>query len=103
MYVYISLKLFFILLYSCYFSVDCSEEIFDFSAGEMTSAKIKHMKTSLGGEFSLIFQLCQFVLSESQNPTLLVATLEVNYKSRLLPSATNVVCNEWGSVHWNIS
>lgn len=53
-----------------------SEEVFDFSLGQMTQAKAKHLKDSMCQEFGLIFQLCQFVLENSQNASLVVSTLE---------------------------
>lgn len=39
-----------------------SEEVFDFSSGQMTQAKAKHLKDTMCGEFSEIFQLCSFVM-----------------------------------------
>lgn len=39
-----------------------SEEVFDFSAGNMTQMKAKHLKDTMCSEFSQIFELCQFVL-----------------------------------------
>lgn len=39
-----------------------SEEVFDFSSGQMTQAKAKHLKDTMCGEFSEIFQLCNFVM-----------------------------------------
>ena len=51
-----------------------SEEVFDFSNENMTTAKIKHMKESLNEEFSQIFQLCEFILEASQKTSLLKAT-----------------------------
>ncbi|XP_018334478.1 exportin-1 [Agrilus planipennis] len=53
-----------------------SEELFDFSSGQITQTKAKHLKDSMCSEFSQIFQLCQFVLENSQNPPLVCATLE---------------------------
>ena len=53
-----------------------SEEVFDFSRDQMVTEKVKRMKESLNGEFSQIFQLCQFVLERSQKPTLLRVTLK---------------------------
>ncbi|CAG0882753.1 unnamed protein product [Darwinula stevensoni] len=53
-----------------------SEEVFDFSGGQMTQTKAKHMKDTMCAEFSQIFQLCQFVLDNSQNIPLVGATLE---------------------------
>ncbi|XP_045927344.1 exportin-1-like [Micropterus dolomieu] len=53
-----------------------SEEVFDFSSGQMTQVKAKHLKDSMCNEFSQIFQLCQFVMENSQNAPLVHATLE---------------------------
>ncbi|PFX29369.1 Exportin-1 [Stylophora pistillata] len=53
-----------------------SEEVFDFSSGQMTQTKAKHLKDSMCSEFLQIFTLCQFVLGNSQNVTLIGATLE---------------------------
>lgn len=53
-----------------------SEEVFDFSRDSMTAAKMRTLKESLNGEFSAIFELCQLVLENSQNPSLVLATLE---------------------------
>ncbi|XP_075993029.1 exportin-1 [Genypterus blacodes] len=53
-----------------------SEEVFDFSIGQMTQVKAKHLKDSMCNEFSQIFQLCQFVMENSQNAPLVHATLE---------------------------
>ncbi|AES93816.2 hypothetical protein MtrunA17_Chr5g0395621 [Medicago truncatula] len=52
-----------------------SEEVFDFSRGEMTQLKIKELKQSLNSEFQLIHELCLFVLSVSQRTELIRATL----------------------------
>ncbi|CAD5118443.1 DgyrCDS7150 [Dimorphilus gyrociliatus] len=53
-----------------------SEEVFDFSSGQMTQAKAKHLKDSMCSEFSQIFTLCQFVMDNSQNAPLVGSTLE---------------------------
>eukprot|EP01012_Entosiphon_sulcatum_P019589 TRINITY_DN24503_c0_g1_i1.p1 TRINITY_DN24503_c0_g1~~TRINITY_DN24503_c0_g1_i1.p1 ORF type:complete len:1057 (-),score=290.97 TRINITY_DN24503_c0_g1_i1:3-3173(-) len=53
-----------------------SEEVFDFSSGQMTQAKTKHLKETLNSEFQLIFELCQQVLTNSQNVTLVQQTLK---------------------------
>jgi exportin-1 len=53
-----------------------SEEVFDFSAETMTTAKIKDMKSQMCNEFSEIFQLCQEVLEKANKSTLIKATLE---------------------------
>jgi exportin-1 len=53
-----------------------SEEVFDFSGGQMTQAKIKELKTSFNSEFVVIYQLCEYVLDNSQKPSLLFATLQ---------------------------
>ncbi|KAG7550928.1 Armadillo-type fold [Arabidopsis thaliana x Arabidopsis arenosa] len=52
-----------------------SEEVFDFSRGEMTLQKIKELKQSLNSEFKLIHELCLYVLSASQRQDLIRATL----------------------------
>ncbi|XP_033191155.1 exportin-1 emb [Bombus vancouverensis nearcticus] len=53
-----------------------SEEVFDFSSGQMTQTKAKHLKDTMCNEFSHIFHLCQFVLDNSQNVQLVAVTLE---------------------------
>jgi exportin-1 len=53
-----------------------SEEVFDYSAEQMTTVKAKTLKTQLCGEFSEVFQLCTEVLEKAQKPSLIVATLE---------------------------
>lgn len=53
-----------------------SEELFDFSSGQITQIKAKHLKDTMCTEFSNVFHLCQFVLESSQNPPLVNATLE---------------------------
>ncbi|KAI8901081.1 CRM1 C terminal-domain-containing protein [Globomyces pollinis-pini] len=52
-----------------------SEEIFDFSAEQMTQAKTKALKNSLCGEFSEIFTLCHEILEQAEKPSLINATL----------------------------
>ncbi|KAL0358804.1 UNVERIFIED_CONTAM: protein EXPORTIN 1A [Sesamum angustifolium] len=56
-----------------------SEEVFDFSRGEMTQQKIKELKQSFEQvticEFQLIHELCLYVLSASQRAELIRATL----------------------------
>jgi exportin-1 len=53
-----------------------SEEVFDFSSGQMTQTKAKHLKDTMCSEFAKIFELCQFVLDNSQNAPLVEANLE---------------------------
>lgn len=53
-----------------------SEEVFDFSKDQMTTAKIKTLKESLQHEFAKIFELLSFILSRSQRPSLIKATLQ---------------------------
>jgi len=53
-----------------------SEEVFDFSRDEMTSAKAKRLKESFNADFSLIYQLCDFIMDHSQKPSLLLMTLQ---------------------------
>jgi exportin-1 len=53
-----------------------SEEIFDYSAEQMTQAKTKNLKNQMCGEFSEIFNLCTEVLEKANKPSLIKATLE---------------------------
>ncbi|KAH7924554.1 hypothetical protein BV22DRAFT_1012975 [Leucogyrophana mollusca] len=53
-----------------------SEEVFDFSAEQMTQAKVKNLKNQMCGEFSEIFKLCSEILEEAQKTSLIKATLE---------------------------
>lgn len=53
-----------------------SEEIFDYSAEQMTTAKTRNLKNQMCGEFSEIFYLCNEVLEKAQKPSLIKATLE---------------------------
>ena len=64
-----------------------SEEVFDFSTGQMTQAKIRTLKETLNHEFALVFELCQFVLTNSQNMELLVVCTSVLSKSYTLSNA----------------
>ena len=56
-----------------------SEEVFDFSRGQLTQAKIKELKCSLNREFQLVHELCMFVFANSQKPALLNETLRTLY------------------------
>lgn len=53
-----------------------SEEVFDFSSGQLTQTKAKHLKDSMCSEFAQVFSLCQYVLEQSSNVNLSNATLE---------------------------
>ncbi|KAI5297690.1 Karyopherin transporter, partial [Ascosphaera atra] len=53
-----------------------SEEIFDYSQDQMTTAKAKNLKTTMSTEFSQIFQLSSEVLATATEPSLVKATLE---------------------------
>ena len=53
-----------------------SEEVFDYSADQMTSAKTRNLKSTMCTEFSSIFQLCSEVLSTANQTSLIKATLE---------------------------
>ncbi|KAG0377330.1 MAG: CRM1 C terminal-domain-containing protein [Linnemannia gamsii] len=52
-----------------------SEEIFDYSAEQMTQVKTKNLKNSMCHEFSEIFQLCSEVLEKANRVSLIKATL----------------------------
>ena len=53
-----------------------SEEVFDYSADQMTSTKTESLKTTMAAEFCSIFQLCSEVLDSATQPSLINATLE---------------------------
>jgi len=53
-----------------------SEEVFDFSQDQLTSAKARNLKTTMCAEFSSIFQLCLDVLTTANQISLVKATLE---------------------------
>jgi exportin-1 len=53
-----------------------SEEIFDFSAEQMTQEKTKTLKNQMCGEFAEIFKLCYEILEKANKPSLIKATLE---------------------------
>ena len=53
-----------------------SEEVFDFSAEQMTQAKARNLKNQFCGEFGEVFQLCTEVLEKANKPSLIKATLE---------------------------
>ena len=53
-----------------------SEEIFDFSAEQMTQRKTKDLKNHMCAEFSEIFHLCFEVLQKASKPSLIKATLK---------------------------
>lgn len=57
-----------------------SEEVFDFSQGEMTQAKANSLKMSLRAEFEEIFKLCYEVLDKATKPSLIIATLNALLK-----------------------
>ncbi|EPZ34328.1 hypothetical protein ROZALSC1DRAFT_26468 [Rozella allomycis CSF55] len=53
-----------------------SEEVFDFSAEQMTTLKAKTLKDQFCNEFSQIYQLCSEVLELATKPSLLASTLK---------------------------
>lgn len=53
-----------------------SEEVFDYSAEQMTQAKAKTLKQQMCNEFSEIYKLCYEVLEKATRPSLIVATLQ---------------------------
>jgi exportin-1 len=53
-----------------------SEEVFDYSAEQLTQTKIKGLKNQMCGEFSEIFKLCAEILEEATKTSLVKATLE---------------------------
>ena len=57
-----------------------SEEVFDYSADQMTSTKTKNLKQVMCNEFSAIFQLCSDILNTANQAGLIKATLETLLK-----------------------
>ncbi|TKA83469.1 hypothetical protein B0A55_00554 [Friedmanniomyces simplex] len=53
-----------------------SEEVFDFSADQMTSTKTRQLKQSMCDEFTGIYNLCSEILRTADQPSLIKATLE---------------------------
>lgn len=53
-----------------------SEEVFDYSQDQMTSAKTRELKQSMCDEFTSIYQLCSEVLRTADQASLIRATLE---------------------------
>ncbi|KAK5116681.1 Exportin-1 [Meristemomyces frigidus] len=53
-----------------------SEEVFDFSADQMTSTKTRHLKQSMCDEFTGIYNLCSEILRTADQTSLIKATLE---------------------------
>ncbi|KAI9794804.1 MAG: Karyopherin transporter [Peltula sp. TS41687] len=53
-----------------------SEEVFDYSAEQMTSTKTRELKTTMCAEFSAIFQICSEILTTANQASLIKATLE---------------------------
>ncbi|KAG2170012.1 hypothetical protein D6C84_10065 [Aureobasidium pullulans] len=53
-----------------------SEEVFDFSAEQMTSTKTRQLKQSMCDEFTSIYNLCSEILRTATQPSLIKATLE---------------------------
>nr|SZF06510.1 Exportin-1 [Psoroptes ovis] len=53
-----------------------SEELFDFSTGQLTQVKSKHLKDTMCQHFREVFSLCQYVLEDSRNEKLIYCTLE---------------------------
>ncbi|KAI6884857.1 Exportin-1 [Hortaea werneckii] len=53
-----------------------SEEVFDFSADQMTSTKTKQLKQSMCDEFTSIYNLCSEILRTADQASLIKATLE---------------------------
>ena len=53
-----------------------SEEVFDFSADQMTSTKTRQLKQSMCDEFTSIYNLCSEILKTADQTSLIKATLE---------------------------
>mmetsp|Transcript_16595 Transcript_16595/g.40875 ORF Transcript_16595/g.40875 Transcript_16595/m.40875 type:complete len:1055 (-) Transcript_16595:408-3572(-) len=57
-----------------------SEEVFDYSSGQMTQKKMHEMKKNLTSQFKMIFQLCNYVLDNSKDGLLILITLQTLHK-----------------------
>lgn len=57
-----------------------SEEIFEFSEDSMVQSKVKHLKQSMCDQFSQVFELCYYVLENSENQTLVQTCLKTLLK-----------------------
>ncbi|EGD72699.1 nuclear export factor CRM1 [Salpingoeca rosetta] len=53
-----------------------SEEIFDYSKGQIVQVKAQHLKDALCQEFGPIYELCEFVLENAGEPTLINQALQ---------------------------
>lgn len=53
-----------------------SEEVFDFSAEQMTQAKALHLKNSMSQEFEQIFRLCYQILESGSSASLIASALQ---------------------------
>ena len=53
-----------------------SEEVFDFSAGQMTQSKTRELKESYNADFAAVFELCYYVLKNPTDVRLLQETLQ---------------------------
>lgn len=53
-----------------------SEEIFDYSNGKLTGARVRELKAQFHNDFGQVFRLCESVLLGAEKPELLLATLE---------------------------
>jgi exportin-1 len=52
-----------------------SEEVFDFSQGNLTQEKIRTMKESLNKDFAAVYKLCEYILMNSKDTILVTSTL----------------------------
>ena len=57
-----------------------SEEVFDYSKEAMVSSKVQMLKERLNSEFSMIFDLCVYVLENATSLSLISATLSTLHK-----------------------
>eukprot|EP00043_Microstomoeca_roanoka_P007734 m.74794 g.74794 ORF g.74794 m.74794 type:complete len:1091 (+) comp13950_c3_seq3:137-3409(+) len=53
-----------------------SEEIFDYSKGQIVQVKAQHLKDALCQEFGPIYELCEFVFQEASEPTVINQALQ---------------------------
>lgn len=56
----------------------CSEEIYDYSKGQIIQVKAQHLKDALFREFAPIYELLEFVFENAGEPSLINQALQVS-------------------------
>lgn len=78
-----------------------SEEVFDFSTGQITQTKAKHLKDTMCSEFSQIFQLCQFVLVSGHVTVIKIfISITFHHHSNVSYTRKTPKIPLWLALHW---